>query len=174
MATPNPRQLQSREIPTGWPVGSFRTYAEAQGAVDALSDAEFPVEKLTIVGVDLMQVEKITGRLTWPRVLGGGALSGMWFGLFIGLLVGVFSPGDALWSILMMSLFIGAVFGVISVAVAYGFTGGKRDFSSATNIVAGHYDVLAEQDVAMRARDMIASMSRQSGQPQAQPEQGEH
>lgn len=168
MATPNPRQLPTREIPTGWPVGSFRTYAEAQSSVDALSDAEFPVEKLTIVGVDLMQVEKITGRLTWPRVLGGGALSGMWFGLFLGLLLGVFSPGDATWSILFMSLVIGAIFGLISAAAAYGFTGGKRDFSSATNIVAGRYDVLAEQDVAMRARDMIAA---HPADPNAQPEE---
>lgn len=171
MATPNSRKPQSREIPTGWPVGSFRSYAEAQDAVDALADEEFPVEKLTIVGVDLMQVEKITGRLTWPRVLGGGAASGMWFGVFIGLLMFVFTPGESTWSILVMAMVIGAIFGVISAAVAYGFTGGRRDFSSATTIVASRYDVLAEQDVAMRARDSIASM-RQPGTAAATQQRG--
>ena len=60
--------------PKGWPIGSYPTYAEAQRAVDHLSDQEFPVQHVTIVGVDLMQVERVTGRLTWPRVLGGGAL----------------------------------------------------------------------------------------------------
>ncbi|MDT5230688.1 MAG: hypothetical protein QOI39_1188, partial [Mycobacterium sp.] len=62
--------------PKGWPVGSYPTYAEAQRAVDYLSDQQFPVQQVTIVGVDLMQVERVTGRLTWPKVLGGGVISG--------------------------------------------------------------------------------------------------
>ncbi len=71
--------------PKGWPIGSYPTYAEAQRAVDYLSDQEFPVQQVTIVGVDLMQVERVTGRLTWPKVIGGGGvLSGAWLGLFIG------------------------------------------------------------------------------------------
>ena len=78
--------------PKGWPVGSYPTYAEAQRAVDYLSDQQFPVEHVTIVGVDLMQVERVTGRLTWPKVLGGGVLTGAWLGLFIGLILGFFSP----------------------------------------------------------------------------------
>ena len=44
----------------------------AQKAVDYLSDQQFPVQQVTIVGVDLMQVERVTSRLTWPKVLGGG------------------------------------------------------------------------------------------------------
>lgn len=73
--------------PRGWPIGSYPTYAEAQRAVDYLSDQQFPVQQVTIVGVDLMQVERVTGRLTWPKVLGGGVLSGAWLGLFIGLIL---------------------------------------------------------------------------------------
>src|SRR5699024_6049492 len=84
--------------PKGWPIGSYPTYAEAQRAVDYLSDQQFPVHQVTIVGVDLMQVERVTGRLTWPKVLGGGVLTGAWLGLFIGLVLGFFSPnlGSAL------------------------------------------------------------------------------
>ena len=58
--------------PKGWPIGSYGTYAEAQRAVDYLSDQEFAVQDVTIVGVDLMQVEKVIGRLTWGKVIGGG------------------------------------------------------------------------------------------------------
>ncbi len=58
--------------PSGWPIGSYPTYAEAQRAVDYLSDEEFSVQDVTIVGVDLMQVERVLGRLTWPKVIGGG------------------------------------------------------------------------------------------------------
>ena len=152
----NSSRVPAREVPTGWPVGSFKTYAEAQAAVDALSDREFPVEKLSIVGVDLMQVEKITGRLTWGKVLGTGALSGLWMGLFIGLILSVFTEPGSGWVTFTTTLVIGAIFGVIFAAVAYAFTGGKRDFSSATAIVAGRYDVLCEPDSAPQARDLIA------------------
>lgn len=150
------KALGATEVPTGWPVGSFTTYAEAQRAVDNLSDREFPVEKLSIVGVDLMQVEKITGRLTWPKVLGTGALSGLWMGLFFGLLLSLISVPGAGLSMFVWAIVIGAIFGAVASAVAYAFTGGKRDFASATTIVAGRYDVLCEPDAAPQARDMIA------------------
>ncbi|MCQ4619413.1 general stress protein [Corynebacterium sp. CCUG 70398] len=159
---------QALQRPSGWPVGSFNTYAEAQAAVDGLSDREFPVENLTIVGVDLMQVEKVTGRLTWGRVLGGGALSGLWLGLFVGLLFAMFSPN--VWGSLFTALVIGVIFGLIFAAAGYTFTQGKRDFSSMTTIVAGRYDVLCEASQAPRARDMINQMGK-PGQPAPQREQ---
>lgn len=159
-----------QEVPSGWPVGSFNTYSEAQAAVDGLSDRNFPVEKLTIVGVDLMQVENITGRLTWGKVLGGGALSGAWMGLFIGLIFSLFADPGSGWMIFLWSLLLGAIFGLIFAAIAYGFSGGKRDFASATSIVAGHYDVLCEPGHAPQARDLITSMGQQGGAAQAAPE----
>ena len=82
-----------RQRPSGWPVGSFDSYTDAQAAVDKLSDMEFPVSQLTIVGVDLMEVERVTGRLTWGRVIGGGALSGAWLGVFFGLLLSILGLG---------------------------------------------------------------------------------
>ena len=103
----NSSRVPAREVPTGWPVGSFKTYAEAQAAVDSLSDKEFPVEKLSIVGVDLMQVEKITGRLTWGKVLGTGALSGLWMGLFIGLILSVFTEPGSGWVTFTTTLILG-------------------------------------------------------------------
>lgn len=157
-------QQQTPVVPSGWPVGSFDSYTEAQAAVDSLSDRQFPVEKLTIVGVDLMQVENITGRLTWGRVLGGGALSGAWFGMLVGLIFAMFEDPATGWGVFFWSIVIGALFGLIFAAIAYGFTGGKRDFASATSIVAGHYDVLCEPDAAPRARDMIAEAARAGAQ----------
>lgn len=161
-----PASAGPRQRPSGWPVASFNTYQEAQAAVDGLSDREFPVEALTIVGVDLMQVEKVTGRLTWGRVLGGGALSGLWFGLFVGLLFAMFSPN--VWSALFTAIIIGVIFGVVFAAIGYAMTQGKRDFSSSTTIVAGRYDVLCEASQAPRARDLISQMGRQPIQPPAE------
>ncbi|MCZ2116415.1 magnesium transporter [Corynebacterium sp. MC-17D] len=166
MAQLSNNRLVAREVPTGWPVGSFNTYQEAQEAVDTLSDKEFPVEKLTIVGVDLMQVESITGRLTWGKVLGGGALSGLWMGMFIGIIFSLFAEEGG-WGIFASCVAMGGVFGAIFAAIAYAFTGGKRDFASATSIVARRYDVLCAPDAARRARDMIAAMrpQRDTGRP---------
>ncbi|MDF0530360.1 magnesium transporter [Tsukamurella sp. 8F] len=157
--SPNARNT-ARGLPTpprGWPIGSYGTYAEAQRAVDYLSDEQFPVEDVTIVGVDLMQVEKVTGRLTWGRVLGAGVASGAWLGLFFGLLVGLFT-GHALGS-LIAGLAGGIVFGVISTAIPYAATRGTRDFSSTMQLVAGRYDVICEPRSAERARDMLARLN---------------
>lgn len=137
-------------------MGSYPTYAEAQRAVDFLSDREFPVQQVTIVGVDLMQVERVTGRLTWPKVLGGGVLSGAWLGLFIGLVLGFFSnPGGALATGLVAGIF----FGLITSAVPYAMARGTRDFSSTMQLVAGRYDVLCDPQNAEKARDLLARLA---------------
>jgi hypothetical protein len=144
--------------PTGWPVGSYATYEEAQRAVDHLADSDFPVRDVTIVGVDLMLVERIVGRLTWGRVLASGAASGAWFGLFVGLLLSLFSPGAGLGPILT-GLISGVVFGVIFAAVGYGATRGRRDFTSASQMVAGRYDVLCQPRNAEKARELLAKLA---------------
>ncbi|MCV7174725.1 general stress protein, partial [Mycolicibacterium sphagni] len=108
--------------PKGWPIGSYPTYAEAQRAVDYLSDQEFPVQQVTIVGVDLMQVERVTGRLSWPKVLGGGVLTGAWLGIFIGLVLGFFSPNP--WAALLTGLVAGVFFGLITSAIPYAMARG--------------------------------------------------
>jgi hypothetical protein len=43
-------------------LGTYDKYADAQKAVDYLSDHDFPVQNCMIVGTDLKQVERVTGR----------------------------------------------------------------------------------------------------------------
>jgi hypothetical protein len=143
--------------PKGWPVASYPTYVEAQRAVDYLSEQQFPVQQVTIVGVDLMQVERVTGRLTWAKVLGGGVLSGAWLGLFIGLVLGFFSPSP--WGALVTGLVAGVFFGLITSAVPYAMARGTRDFSSTMQLVAGRYDVLCDPRNAEQARDLLARLA---------------
>src|ERR1700719_2104392 len=143
--------------PKGWPVGSYPTYAEAQRAVDYLSEQAFPVQQVTIVGVDLMQVERVTGRLTWPKVLGGGVLTGAALGLFIGRVLGFFSPNP--WGALTTGLVAGVFFGLISSAVPYAMARGTRDFSSTMQFVAGRHDRLCDPQNAERARDLLARLA---------------
>jgi len=145
--------------PTGWPVGSYATYTEAQRAVDYLADRDFPVGDVTIVGVDLMLVERVIGRLTWSRVLISGAASGAWFGLFVGLLLGVFSTGGSALGPILVGLVSGVAFGAIFAAVGYGATRGRRDFTSSSQLVAGRYDVLCQPRNAEQAREMLGKLA---------------
>jgi hypothetical protein len=137
-------------------LGTFDKYEEAQKLVDTLSDKEFPVQNCLIVGTDLKQLERITGRLTWGRVLLGGALSGVWLGLFVGLIFSLFAPqGGSVIQIVLSTVLFGALFGLAWAAGTYALTGGQRDFSSVSLIVPSKYEVLVEHKFAQQARDIL-------------------
>jgi uncharacterized protein YqgC (DUF456 family) len=138
-------------------IASYATYAEAQRAVDALSDAGFPLESVSIVGHDVRLVERVTGRLTTARAAGAGALSGAWFGLFIGLLVGLFTSGPEWVGLVLGGLLIGAFWGAVFGFVAHWMTRGQRDFSSVGSLVAGRYDVTVPRTHAERARELLGA-----------------
>jgi heat induced stress protein YflT len=144
----------------GVQVGSYDSYEQAQAAVDYLSDERFPVENVTIIGSDLRQIEKVTGRLTWGRVLAAGAAGGAWWGLFVGLLLGIFAADSGAWiGSLLTGLVIGLFFGLLFAAMGYAATRGRRDFTSTSAIVAGRYDVMCNPARAEDARALLARFS---------------
>lgn len=144
-------------LPQGEQVASYGTYLEAQRAVDHLADKDFPVELVTIVGTDLRMVERVTGRLTYPRVALAGLASGAWFGLFVGVLM-LFFTIDGQSFPLLAAIAIGAAFGMLFSVVSYSFTAGKRDFTSSSQIVATSYAVLCRIEKANQARNLLAEI----------------
>jgi hypothetical protein len=147
--------------PRGDTIASFATYVEAQRAVDYLSDQHFPVQAVTIVGVNLQMVERVTGRLTYARVALAGMLSGAWFGLFVGLLISLF--GSAEGFSVFAAIIIGAAFGLLFGLISYSFTGGRRDFTSTSQIVAGEYRVLCLTEQAAKAQQLLNQLAREGG-----------
>ncbi len=135
----------------------YDDYAAAQKSVDHLSDQEFPVEQLMIVGTELKRIERITGRLTTGRVAIGGILSGIWIGVFVGLLFTIFTEEDVL-ATLTSTVLIGALFGLIWSLLGYAMTRGQRDFSSVTQVVATKYEVLVEHKSLARAQELLAQL----------------
>ena len=133
-------------------------YETAQKIVDELSDKEFPVENLCTVGTDLKTMERVTGRRTWGSVLGQGAVSGLGMGLLVGLMMMFFTTGEAIFVVLLTGLLVGVIIGMITAAITYAMSGGERDFNSVQQVVATHYEVLAEHKVAAKAREMVAEM----------------
>ena len=150
-------------LPHGEQVAAYGTYLEAQRAVDHLADKEFPVQLVTIVGTDLRMVERVTGRLSYPRVALAGLASGAWFGLFVGLLLTFFAPSGETTFPIFAAIAIGAAFGMLFSVVSYAFTGGKRDFTSSSQIVATSYAVLCGVEKAHQARNLLAEVGGVTG-----------
>lgn len=152
---PVPRQAAlSLRRPTS--VALYDDYADAQKAVDYLADRSFPVEALAIVGTDLRTVERVTGRLTTGRVLASGFLQGAtWAGMFAIFMWFMVDGMDLLTAFLFGILSFGLV-GMAMAWLGHRQRGGDRDFTSMSAVIATHYEVLAEADVADRARNLLS------------------
>ncbi len=146
-------QIFSLEYPQS--LGVFAEYKDAQRAVDHLADHSFPVQDLLIVGTDLKQIERVTGRLTWGRVIGGGAASGAWIGLFMGLLISLFAEPGSWLAAMFTGLGIGIVWGVVFAAVRYSSTGGERDFASIKAVMPSKYEVLVEHKHLAQGQQLL-------------------
>lgn len=145
--------------PTGFAVAAYPTYLQAQRAVEHLAKTEFSIQDVTIVGSDLQLVERVTGRLTSRKVIGAGAASGAWLGLFFGMLMSFFSPiQGSVVLLILVAIVVGSVFGAGMGWVGYSMTKGRRDFTSASQVVAHRYDVLCEPRSAENARNLLARM----------------
>ena len=90
-------------------------------------------------------------------MLGGGAVTGAWLGLFIGLVLGFSSPNP--WGPLIAGLIAGVFFGLLTSGIQYAMARGTRDFSSTMQLVAGRYDVLCDPQGAEKGRDMLARLT---------------
>lgn len=154
LGNPQPTPITTPVPPSGEHVGSFLSYRDAQSAIEHLVHEGLAVGDLTVVGVDLLLVERVTGRLTWRKVLMVGVGSGAWLGVLIGLILGL--AGHGFLAPLLAGLAMGCLFGLVTAAVPYGATQGLHDFASTSQLVAGHYDLLcvpATADDSRRALD---------------------
>lgn len=150
-----------RESTTSKPrvsVASYPNYAEAQRAVDYLSDEKFSVEHTAIVAEGLRFVEEVTGRLNYGRAILSGAMSGATVGLFIGLFFGLFSIAGALLNLLATGIIIGAVVGALAGLIGFALSGGRRDFTSVGKMQAERYNIMVDAEVADEAMRLLEGM----------------
>jgi hypothetical protein len=147
--------------PTGLPVGTYDSYEAAQRAVDYLSDHEFPVEHITIVGKELRLVERVVGRLTTRRAASMGASGGALWGVFVGVMIMLFASTEGGAAVLLpvFSAMFGALLGAVTAGVGHAMTGGRRDFSSRTSVVPTSYEILCQHQHAEDARNLLARLA---------------
>jgi hypothetical protein len=143
-------------------VAAYDNYPDAERAVDFLSDHDFPVEGLALVGRGTHSVERVTGRATYGSEAGKAAASGAIVGALFGWLFGLFDLVNPLISALLLALLgagFGALIGAVVGLIAHALTGGRRDFASVTGIQADSYELQVPAESAERARKLLADPS---------------
>lgn len=137
-------------------LGTYDTYDEALAIVDRLAKAEFPVKQVSIIGSDLHTVERVTGKMTYGRAAFAGAASGVWFGLFFGLLLFIFSESDRALTYIGAAILIGAAFGMLFGVVSYALNRRRRDFTSIHQVIAGKYEIKIDPTLTLKAQEVLA------------------
>ncbi|MET4099667.1 hypothetical protein ABIB37_001904 [Agrococcus sp. UYP10] len=160
-----------QHLPRGVVVASYETYDQAQAAVAKVSGAEAEVVGLAIIGNDLKLVERIVGRLTWGKVALQGAMRGLGFGAFIGLVYLLFVP-EAIASVLLFPA-LGLAFGILLGVTSHAMTRRKRDYASVQQVLAARYDVVAPQETAGKAMHIIGQRGGASAAASPAPQQAE-
>ena len=139
-------------------VATYSSYAEAQKAVDYLSDNSFAVEKTAIVAEGLKFVEQVTGRLNWGRVISTAAGSGALTGALIGLFLGLLFPVTSLLGVVLYGLIVGIIISILFGVLGYAATRGQRDFSSVGGMQAERYNVMVDVDAAEEAERVLQGL----------------
>jgi hypothetical protein len=86
-------------------------------------------------------------------------MAGAWWGLFIGVMLTLFSAeSQNSLLIIVAGAIAGAIFGAVMAMIGHAMTGGKRDFTSSSSVVATTYDLLCAHAESVRALDLLARL----------------
>jgi hypothetical protein len=139
-------------------IATYRSYKEAERAVDWLSDKGFAVQRVAIVGTGLRTVEQVVGRLTTARAALTGAAQGALIGLLFAALFGIFFTGPDFFGLLLYGVVAGALFGALFAGITQAAMGGRRDFASVGGMQAETYEVQVDEEVAVEAKQLLDSL----------------
>jgi hypothetical protein len=172
LATNPPSGLLELKQPRS--IAIYDSYDDAQQAVDYLAERNFPVASLAIVGTDLRLLERVTGAKlkqgsSWGRAIVSGLLTGLTWGLMMSVVLWIFMPGVKLYYILASGIGFGLVYGVLASVINHGMNKSDREFTSATQVVATHYEIMGEAENANEARRLLSAGSS-SNESSTKPE----
>lgn len=139
-------------------IGKFTEYTDAVSFVDTLINHGFPAGAVAIVGKDLRSVERVRGKMTYGRVALGGAVTGSWLGLLVGLFFGGSTDvsGTPAMGSTFSAVLIGAGIGMLINILRFSVARNKRAFVSQSSVVAGRYEVQVAGDLVGQAEKAIA------------------
>jgi len=148
-------------IPRGHSLGEFRTHAEATEFVNKLVAGDFSANKVSILGHDLVLVERVRSRLGYGRVAASGALTGFWLGLIFALLIGAgfdvgadgavnYAPQEFL-AVVVIAAGVGMLVNILRFLASKN----KRGFLSSQMPVASRYEVIVPEEDAAKAMQIV-------------------
>lgn len=143
-------------------IGGYTEYADAQAAMDRLSDAGLDIGGAAITWSGLRRIEYVLGRRTTLTAARDGLLSGAWLGLIVSLLLLLFVEVDADTSELGLIVTWTLVFAAVGAAwgaIMHASMRGTRDFTTLPRLEAERYDVWIDAAQAARARSLLGSRS---------------
>jgi len=129
---------------------------------------DFKANKVTILGHDLVMVEKVRSRLGYGRVAASGAITGFWLGLIFALLIGAgFDVGvdggtNYVPQEFLAVVVIAAGVGMLVNILRFLASKNKRGFLSSQMPVASRYEVIVPEEDAAKAMQNI-NMARDLG-----------
>lgn len=129
-------------------------YSAAQKAVSKLIAGDVPAKEITIVGVGVRTVEKVTGRLGLGSAARSGIINGVLIGLFIGAIMVLTSP-EAPIQLFAGFLFIGVAIGMFMSFISYLIVRRKRDYASVMQLSADTYEVRVLASSFAKAREVL-------------------
>jgi hypothetical protein len=139
-------------------VASYRSYADAEHAVDTLADHGFPVDHVSIAARDLVLVEQMLEQRSFRKTALVGAAVGAVIGLLVGFgfgLLGWIMPIVSAISLAVWGMVFGGVTGALA-AVAMSCTRGPgRGLAGVGRLEASRYDVLTGGADAQEARRIL-------------------
>ena len=139
-------------------VASYGTYEEAERAVDRLSDAGFPVQRVVIVGQGLRFIESVTGRVGYGGAAINGAFTGGFAGLLFGALFGLFSwiePIVGTVALAFYGIVFGAVVGAFAGVIVHAVSGRHRNFAAIGAVDADRYELAVDAEFAAKAEVVL-------------------
>ncbi len=145
----------------GESVLSTGEYAAAQKTVSKLIAGDVPAKDISIVGIGVRTVEKVTGRLGFASAARSGAVNGVLFGMFFGAILLLTTP-DAPVQLFAGFLFIGVAIGMCLSLVSFSIIRRRRDYASVTQLAADAYEVRVQAASLAKAREVLGA-----GRPEA-------
>ncbi|MFT4230284.1 MAG: hypothetical protein QM602_08355, partial [Microbacterium sp.] len=147
---------QGRSDAVGETIASFSDYGGAQKAVSRLMAAEIPARDIAIVGIGLRSIERITGRLGYATAARSGAINGLLLGLLFSAFFVLGSSSVPVQAFVGV-MFVGIALGMLMSIIAYSLVRRRRDYASAVQVVADHYDVTVMAASAGKARQVLGA-----------------
>ena len=145
-----PQPMSERVI-----VRCYDSYQDAKRAVDSLTVARIPEQRITVFGRGLRWREAFTA----PRLLKAAATAGALAASGAALLLwalGALDTGFNWLGALAAGGVLGSLLGLILGTAAWALTRRDRSVPETGYVDVDHYDVLVETDHAQRARELLS------------------